>query len=67
MQSIEKHSTKSVKEAMEHLIDRATNFDIDALDSIYHKDLHTSLVMPDSKVVTFNKDEFKLHFAKQAK
>lgn len=58
---------KAVREAMEHLIDRATNFDVGALETIYHKDFHTTLVMPDSKVVTYNKKQFIAHFAKQAK
>lgn len=62
MQSIE-----AVRETMEHLIDRATNFDIEALELIYHDDFHTTLVMPDGKVITYNKKEFKDHFAKQAK
>jgi ketosteroid isomerase-like protein len=52
---------------MDHLIDRATNFDIEALNTIYHDDFHTTLVMPDDTVVTYNKEEFKTHFAKQAK
>jgi len=61
------HTKKAVKAAMEHLIDRATNYDVDALDSIYHDDFHTTLVMPDGVVKTYNKKEFKEHFAKQAK
>ncbi|WP_260260450.1 nuclear transport factor 2 family protein [Vibrio intestinalis] len=60
------HTKQAIRQAMDHLIDRATNFDIDALDSIYHQDFHTTLVMPDSTVQTFNKVEFKEHFAKQA-
>ena len=61
------HTKEAIRGAMEHLIDRATNFDIEALETIYHKDFHTTLVMPDGKVVTYNKQEFKDHFAKQAK
>ncbi|EHI5139719.1 nuclear transport factor 2 family protein [Vibrio alginolyticus] len=60
------HTKQAIREAMDHLIDRATNFDIEALDSIYHEDFHTTLIMPDSTVQTFNKVEFKAHFAKQA-
>ncbi len=63
----ETHTKEAVQKAMEHLIDRATNFDIDALELIYHKDFHTTLIMPDSEVITYNKQEFKAHFAKQAK
>ncbi|MBC7002769.1 nuclear transport factor 2 family protein [Photobacterium sp. BZF1] len=60
------HTKQAIREAMDHLIDRATNFDIEALETIYHKDFHTTLIMPDSTVQTFNKAEFKAHFAKQA-
>lgn len=60
------HTTQAIRATMEHLIERATNYDIDALDTIYHDDFHTTLVMPDSSVQTYNKAEFKAHFAKQA-
>ncbi|MDK9762048.1 hypothetical protein KI743_08535 [Vibrio sp. D420a] len=60
------HTKQAIREAMDHLIDRATNFDIEALETIYHQDFHTTLIMPDSTVQTFNKVEFKAHFAKQA-
>lgn len=50
---------------MDHLIDRATNFDVEALDSIYHRDFHTTLVNPDGSVLTYDKAEFKAHFARQ--
>ncbi|BDD10319.1 hypothetical protein FUAX_27510 [Fulvitalea axinellae] len=61
------HSKEAIREAMDHLIDRATHFDVEALETIYHKDFHTTLVMPDGKVVVYNKREFIEHFAKQAK
>ena len=64
--SKETHTKEAIRAAMDHLIDRATNFDIEALDTIYHKDFHTTLVMPDNTVITYNKDEFKSHFVKQA-
>ncbi|MDR6240441.1 DUF4440 domain-containing protein [Aureibacter tunicatorum] len=60
------HTKEAIREAMDHLIDRATHFDVGALETIYHKDFHTTLVMPDSKVITYNKREFIEHFAKQA-
>lgn len=60
------HTTADIRAAMEHLIDRATNFDVDALEGIYHDDFHTTLVMPDSSVVTYTKQEFIRHFRKQA-
>ena len=63
----ETHTKKAIRQAMDHLIDRATSFDIEALDSIYHRDFHTTLVTSDNAVTTYNKNEFKEHFAKQAK
>lgn len=60
------HTNEVIRAAMDHLIDRATNFDIEALETIYHEDFHTTLVMPDSTGVTYDKAEFKAHFAKQA-
>ena len=60
------HTVEAIRAAMDHLIDRATNYDIDALQSIYHDDFHTTLVAPDSTVTTFNKQEFIEHFRKQA-
>lgn len=60
------HTKEAIRAAMDNLIDRATNFDVEALETIYHDDFHTTLVMPDSSVVTYNKKEFKAHFAKQA-
>jgi len=51
---------------MDHLIDRATRFDVDALEAIYHRDFHTTLVMPDSTVTTYDKEAFIAHFRKQA-
>ena len=62
----ETHTNEAIRAVMDHLIDRATNFDVEALETIYHKDFHTTLVMPDNTVTTYNKAEFKAHFAKQA-
>ncbi|MTI11566.1 DUF4440 domain-containing protein, partial [Sansalvadorimonas verongulae] len=60
------HTKEAIRAAMDHLIDRATNFDVDALETIYHDDFHTTLVLPDSTVQTFDKQEFITHFRKQA-
>lgn len=60
------HTEQAIRDAMDHLIERATNFDVDALETIYHKDFHTTLVNPDSSVNTFSKEEFITHFRKQA-
>ena len=32
------HTKEAIRAAMDHLIDRATNFDVDALEKIYHDD-----------------------------
>ena len=60
------HTTVAIRAAMDRLVDRATNFDIDALETIYHRDFHTTLVMPDSTVATYDKEKFIAHFRKQA-
>ena len=60
------HTKEAIRAAMDNLIERATRFDVDALESIYHKDFHTTLVMPDGTVSTYDKPEFIAHFRKQA-
>ena len=60
------HTKEAVRAAMDRLIDRATNFDVGALESIYHRDFHTTLVMPDSSVTTYDKERFIAHFYSQA-
>ena len=64
--SLATHTKEAIRAAMDHLIDRATKFDVDALETIYHKDFHTTLVLPDSKVNTFDKQAFIAHFRQQA-
>jgi len=59
------HTNQAIRSAMDQLIDRASNFDVEALKTIYHKDFHTTLVMPDNTVNIFNKEEFIAHFKKQ--
>jgi len=62
----ETHTPAAIRQAMDQLIDRATQFDVDALETIYHRDFHTTLVMPDSQVKTYSKPEFIAHFRAQA-
>lgn len=62
----ETHTLAAIRQAMDQLIDRATQFDVDALETIYHRDFHTTLVMPDSQVKTYSKPEFIAHFRAQA-
>ncbi|MTI12218.1 nuclear transport factor 2 family protein [Sansalvadorimonas verongulae] len=59
-------TVEGVRAAMDHLIDRATHYDVDALESIYHKDFHTTLVLPDGTVKAYNKKQFITIFRKQA-
>ena len=61
------HTNEAIRAAMDHLIDRATQFDVDALETIYHKDFHTTLVMPNGEVTTYDKQGFIAHFRQQAK
>ena len=60
------HTKEAIRAAMDRLIDRATRFDVDALESIYHRDFHTTLVMPDGAVTTYDKAGFIAHFRAQA-
>ena len=60
------HTKEAIRAAMDHLIDRATHFDVDALETIYHRDFHTTLVMSDGTVNTYGKEAFIAHFRKQA-
>ena len=60
------HTREAIRAAMDHLIDRATRFDVDALETIYHRDFHTTLVNPDGTVTTYGKAEFITHFRRQA-
>lgn len=61
------HTKEAIRAAMDNLIDHAARFNIDALETIYHSDFHTTLVSPDSKVTTFDKKGFITHFREQAK
>ena len=60
------HTAGEIRAAMDRLIDRATNFDVGALETIYHRDFHTTLVMPDGTVATYDKEGFIAHFRRQA-
>ena len=60
------HTKEAIRAAMDHLIDRATQFDVDALEAIHHRDFHPTLVMPDSALATHDKEGSIAHFRKQA-
>ncbi len=60
------HTKEVIRAAMDDLIDRTTQFDVDAPETIYHRDFHTTLVMPDSTVATYDKEGLIAHFRKQA-
>ncbi|WP_133060561.1 nuclear transport factor 2 family protein [Parendozoicomonas haliclonae] len=57
------HTTDAVKAFMEHLIDRATSYDVEALETIYHNDLHIVIVEMDNSVKVSNKREFITFFS----
>lgn len=59
------HTPEDIRAAMDHLIDRATRFDVDALETIYHREFHTTLVLHDDTVVTYDKPGFIAHFRRQ--
>lgn len=61
------HTEKQVRSKIEELIKKATSYDIDSLDYIYHKDLFIIMVDPKDKVKTFNKAQFKKLFAEKKK
>ena len=60
------HTKEAIRAAIGRLIDRATHFDVDALETIYHRDFHTTLVMPDSTVSAYDKAGVLAHPCKQA-
>ena len=57
---------EAIRAAMDHLIDRTARIDVDVLETIYHRDFHTTLIMPGSTVGTCDKQEFIAHLRKQA-
>jgi ketosteroid isomerase-like protein len=59
--------TAEVKKTIDDLIQTATNYDIDALDRIYHKDLEVTMVSADFDVNIANKDDFKAIFSAKLK
>lgn len=59
------HTVEAVKAAMEELIDCATRYDIEALDRIYHNNLHITMITPDYQVNTANKTQFQALFSQR--
>ncbi|MCY4472632.1 MAG: hypothetical protein OXC07_07435 [Kistimonas sp.] len=57
------HTPEYVRKEVETLIDRATSYDVDALETIYHKDLHIVILDRENNVKTSNKSEFISFFA----
>ena len=47
-------------------INLAANFETGALETIYHRDFHTTLVMPDNSVTTYDRQVFIAYFRRQA-
>ncbi len=56
-------ATAVVKQAIDELIQTATNYDVDVLERIYHDDLQVIMVDTDDNVNTADKTAFKNLFA----
>lgn len=60
------HTIEYVREQMQNLINRATSYDVSALETIYHDDLHIMILDLDNNVKTSNKREFINYFSSLA-
>ncbi|MDO6732363.1 nuclear transport factor 2 family protein [Marinovum sp. 2_MG-2023] len=52
-----------VRQAVDELIETATSYDVDALERIYHDDLHVIMIDHEHNLNTANKEAFKGLFA----
>ena len=59
------HTEEQVKAAIDELIEKATSYDIESLDRIYHDDLHIVMIDHEDNVNISNKAQFKEMFAKR--
>lgn len=57
------HTEAQVQAAVDNLIEKATSYDIEALDAIYHDDLHIVMVDHEDNVDVSDKARFKALFA----
>lgn len=57
------HTEAQVRAKIDELIEKATSYDIEALDAIYHDDLHIVMVDHEDNVRISDKAQFKALFA----
>ncbi len=55
----ETHTTDAVKTVIEDLIQTATSYDVDVLDTIYHDNLNVVMIDTEDNLNTANKEVFK--------
>lgn len=60
------HTKADVQGAIDELIECATRYDTDALERIYHDDLHITMIGDDDSAHTYNKAEFIALFTEKA-
>ncbi|XMO87452.1 nuclear transport factor 2 family protein [Algibacter sp. AS12] len=53
------NGTNTVKKVIVDLIQTATNYDVETLDTIYHNDLNVIMIDTDDNLNTANKEAFK--------
>ncbi|MCY4641417.1 MAG: nuclear transport factor 2 family protein [Gammaproteobacteria bacterium] len=61
------HTKSDIQDAIDELIECATRYDTDALERIYHEDLHIVMVGVDNSVRTHDKESFIELFAEKKK
>ena len=59
------HTKERVQAKIDELIQKATSYDIESLDRIYHDDLHIIMVDHKDNINIFNKTQFKELFTKK--
>jgi hypothetical protein len=59
------HTTEQVQAKIDELIKKATSYDIESLDHIYHDDLNIIMVDHKDNINIFNKPQFKELFTKK--
>ena len=53
------HTEEQIRAKIDELIDKATRYDLDSLDTIYHDDLHIVTVDHEDNVGIYDKARFK--------
>ena len=61
------HTKEQVQAKIDELIRKATSYDIESLDQIYHDDLHIIMLDHKDNINIFNKTQFKELFTKKKK